>query len=285
MTWLNSYLDNREIAIFFWIGILFLWAIFNRNVRKSLISVFQAFAQRTVAIASLLMILYIGLIIYISHQLNLWGTSNFGTIILWVFGVAFVMFINISHVSKDNFFRDIVLDNIKFVVILEFVTNIYVFDLWIELLLVPILAFIGAIWGYSSTDPKYKKVNSCLTTVVSLIGLLFIIYALYNILVDFQGFASINNLREFIIPVIFTVAFLPFIYVLALYLSYDLIYMRIRYMIKDKKLARYARIKTVFAFHINLKLLRIWLRKIVLQKFINKEDINRAIKDSKASSS
>ena len=144
------------------------------------------------------------------------------------------------------------------------------------------MAFIGAIWGYSSFDLKYKKVHSFFTAIVGIIGFFFLIYAIYNIIIDFQGFASINNLREFMIPLNFTVAFLPFIYVLALYLLYDLIFTRIRYIIKDQKLARYARMKTIFAFHVNLKWLRMWIRKIALQKLENKDDINRAIKDVKS---
>ena len=279
---INNILDNREIAIFFWMGVLFIWAIFNKKIRQSIIGVLKALTKKAVAISSLLMILYIGLMIYLSQKIDLWRPSNLGETILWIFGVAFVMFVNVNHASEDNYFRNIVVDNLKFVVILEFITNVYVFNLWIELILVPIMAFIGAIWGYSSFDLKNKKVHSFFTAIVGIIGFFFLIYAVYNIIIDFQGFASINNLREFMIPLIFTVAFLPFIYVLALYLLYDLIFTRIRYIIKDQKLARYARMKTIFAFHVNLKWLRMWIRKIALQKLENKDDINRAIKDVKS---
>ena len=151
---INNILDNREIAIFFWMGILFLWAIFNKKIRQSLIGVLKALTKKAVAISSLLMILYIGLMIYLSQKIDLWRPSNLGETILWIFGVAFVMFVNVNHASEDYYFRNIVVDNLKFVVILEFITNVYVFNLWIELILVPIMAFIGAIWGYSSFDLK-----------------------------------------------------------------------------------------------------------------------------------
>jgi len=221
--------------------------------------------------------MYVGTLIYFFHIIGLWEFSYLGDTIVWFFGVAFVMFVNISAINQDGYFKKAILDNLKFAIFLEFITNLYVFNLWVELIIVPILAVVGGLLGVSSTNPKYKQIESCLTKIVIIIGFGFIVFALYNIIVDFREFASINNLKELLLPLLLTVTFLPYIYLLALQITYDQIFRHIKHLIKNSSLAKYTKRKTVFAFHLNLNALNKWLRKIVLLKFDSEEDVKHAI--------
>lgn len=151
--------------------------------------------------------------------------------------------------------------------------------------MLPVLAILGGVMGVSSSNPKYKQVESCLTKVSIVIGFGFLLYAIYCIIIDFQGFATIDNLKEFLLPFVFTILFLPFIYIMALYVTYDLIFMRIRYLIKDKSLARYTRWKTLFSFHLRLNTLNKWHDKIIRDKLNSRDDVERGIWEVKTSSS
>lgn len=277
MTALNNFLDNREMAIAIWLAVFFVWAISQRSIRESFISVIKALTQKVIFISTLLLVVYVGTMIYFFCFIGLWKLSFLGDTIVWLLGVAFVMFININEFTQDDHLKKAVLDNLKFAVFLEFVVNLYVFDFWIELILVPCLVVIGVLLGVSTTNPENKPIESCLTKIVTIIGLGFIIFALYNIIFDFQGFASINNLKEFFLPLVLTVGFLPYIYLLALYITYNQIFQRLKHLIKSSSLAKYTKRKTVIAFHLNLKALNKWSRKIVLLEFDSKEDIARAI--------
>jgi len=135
--------------------------------------------------------------------------------------------------------------------------------------------------GVASVNAKYKKVESLLTKIVALAGIFFVIYALYNIVFDFSGFITIKNLRDFLLPLIFTVLFVPFIYLLALYISYSSIFTRINHLLEDSKLAKYTKWKTIFAFHLNLKSLNEWLQRLALLEANSKNDIRSAIKEMK----
>ena len=283
MVFPNDILDNREIAIIIWLGVVFVWAIFQKSIRKSLVAIFKAFTQKVIFVSTILMLIYIGAVIYLFYRINFWELSNLSDTAIWILGTAFVMFININRTKEDDYFRKAVVDNVKFVVFIEFVTNLYVFNLWAELILVPVMAVIGGMMGVASTNQKYKQVESCLTKIVGIIGIGFIIYALYHAVVDFKEFASLENLREFLLPLLLTVTFLPFVYIMAIYVTYDLIFMRIKHLIKNSALARYAKWKTVFAFHLNLRALNKWLKKIVRLKFDSKEEIKQATMSVKAS--
>lgn len=281
MRFIIDLFDNRELSIIIWLGVFFIWALTHKKVRKSFIDVVNSITQRVVLISFVLMFSYIGLMIYFFYIIGFWDISYLSETLLWIFGVAFIMFININHVYQDNYYRNTIIDNLKFVVVLEFLINLYVFDLWFELILVPILALMWGMLGLSSTNPKYKQVETCLTTVLSIIGFGFIIYTLFKVIIDFSGFASIYNLKELLIPILFTVAFLPFVYFLAVYITYDSVFSRIRHKIKNSTIARYAKIRIVIAFHLNIKLLRKWMTNIILSDLNTREDINRAIHELK----
>lgn len=272
-------LDNREIAILVWLGLFFSWAISQKTIREPFIGVIKAFTQKAI-----LMLLYIGAMIYVLYRVNFWDILILSDTVIWIMGVAAVLFININHTQEDGYFRKVVIDNIKLAVFIEFLANLYVFDLWIELILVPVLAFIGAIIGAAAARPEYKRVETSFTVIVALIGVGFLAYALYNVVGDIKGFASLENLRTFLLPIILTILFLPFVYVLAVYTTYDLIFFRIKNLINDPKLAKYTKWQTVFAFHINLHALNKWLRTVVTSRFKSREDVKQAIRGVKMNS-
>ena len=204
--------------------------------------------------------------VYIFYRFRLWDTSFINDTIVWIVGVAFVMYLNVNRVNNDEFFKKTIIDNLKLIIVLEFIINLYVFNFWVELFLVPLIAILVGVMGISSSNPENKQVESCLNTVFIVIGMGFLSYAIYNIIIDFQGFLSIDNLKKFLLPIVFTVIFLPFIYVMALYVTYDLIFRQIMNLIKDESLARYTRQKTIFSFHLNLKYLNKGLFRSVEEK-------------------
>ena len=221
--------------------------------------------------------------VYIFYRFRLWDTSFINDTIVWIVGVAFVMYLNVNRVNNDEFFKKTIIDNLKLIIVLEFSINLYVFNFWVELFLVPLIAILVGVMGISSSNPENKQVESCLNTVFIVIGMGFLSYAIYNIIIDFQGFLSIDNLKKFLLPIVFTVIFLPFIYVMALYVTYDLIFRQIMNLIKDESLARYTRQKTIFSFHLNLKYLNKWLVQISRGKINSKDDVKRIIWEVKSS--
>lgn len=283
MSQINEYLDNRELAILVWLGIILILALSKKSIRKSFFGVIKAFFQKVIFISTCLMLLYIGSMIYFFYRIGLWDTTLLSDTIVWVVGVAFVMYMNINRVKNDDYFKRAIIDNLKLIVVIEFITNLYVFNFWVELILVPVLAILGGVMAVSSSNPKYAQVESCLSKLFIVVGLGFLSFAIYNIVVNFQGFVTIDNLKEFLLPFVSTILFLPFIYIMALYVTYDLIFMRIRYLIKDKSVARYTRLKTIFSFHLNLKSLNQWHDKIIREKFNSKDDVKRVILEVKTS--
>jgi len=279
---LKDILDNREIAMLIWLGIFILWILSKKETRKHIAPLLKTLTGKVIAIPLTLMTLYVCLLIYFLMNLGFWDFSYLSVTVIWFIGVAISMFVNAPHLTESGSFKDVIWDNLKITAFIEFIANLYVFNFWVEFFFViPFSVILGGLLGVASVKYKDQKTESCLKTSAVILGASFLIYALFRIISDFQGFASLYNLKEFILPFIFTVALLPFIYILALYVTHSSIYMRLDRLIKDKALARYAKRKTAFAFNFNLKLLHKWARRIYTLNFDSKESIIKAIGELK----
>ena len=277
----NQIIDNREISILIWLGVFLIWSISKKEIRKSFISLIKWFFQKSIITLTLILVIYVSVFIYFFYYFNYWDFTNLSDTVIWFFGVAFVMLVNINHAGEDGYFKKIIIENIKFVVFIEFVINLYVLDLWAELIFVPVLAVIGALWGYSSAFPKYKNAEKFLSCFISILGLGFLVFATYNIIVDFQGFVSTSNLKEYLLPIVFTILIFPVIYFMALYVSYGLLFVRINFIVKNPSLAKFTKWRTVFSFQLNLKSLKKWSTKIHTFNFERKDDVIDAIRNVK----
>jgi len=273
-----SVLNNREISIIIWTGLFSVWAISKEQVRGEISSLIKAFFEKKLVIGYLLMFIYITIIISPLYFVGLWDIAWLKNTILWVACVAFVMLVQFSKINDNNkFIINTIKDNLKLLILLEFVINLYVFNLFVEILLLPILVIIGAMQAFTESDDKYKDVYKLSNYLLSIVGFVFIIYATYMILTDINGFISKENLIDMILPILLTIMFIPFIYLVALYSSYENLFKRIPYIIEDKDTLKYTRKKILLSFRFDLKQLNAWSvhQNTILVK--NKRDIDEAI--------
>lgn len=270
-------LNNRELAIVIWILVAFIWVVSQNKIRKSFFHAIKAFFAWKLTISYVLMLSYISLILLSLHSLGIWRWTQFTNTVLWVLCVAFVMLFNYSKASDEIFFKNAIKDHLKILIVLEFIINLYIFSLWIELLIVPIFFILGAMIAISETSEKYNIVRSFLNYIMVIVGLFFTSYAFYMIAHDFKGFTTLENLESFIIPILLSIMFLPFIYFVALIASYENLFTRLRFFIKDNSLLGYVKKKTIFAFGLNLWSLNKWSMHINTLRFTNEKDVNEAV--------
>lgn len=164
-----------------------------------------------------------------------------------------VTFFKVNNAKDFQFFKEIIVDSVKWIVVIEFLINFYTFGLWTELILVPIIVFISIIQAYSETDKKYEPVEKLFRNIISIIGLLLLIYIIYETVVKFQKTFTIQNLKSLLHPVIMTILFLPFAYMLALYMTYEVLFIRVDFLARDKKLARQLKRQIIVTANLNIE--------------------------------
>lgn len=257
---MNLFLDmlnNREKALAIWLLIFIAWALFRRDVRNSFLNFLKVLFEIKIVVMLASVIIYVGLAVLALYTIGFWKITLIKDTVLWFLGTAVVLFVNVNKASRDErYFRSILLDNLKFTAVLEFVVNLYAFDLWIELILVPALFLVVAMYTVAGTKKEYAIVKKIFGFVLSMYGLFLIAVTFVDIFNNPQGLATPDNLRVFTLPILLTLMYIPFLYFWALLMAYEVLFVRVDILVRDDKAtAKFAK-RQIFAL-CGLNLLRL----------------------------
>lgn len=256
MTELTDIFSTRELALLIW-GLVFLILIsLSQNIRQGIFGLLRVFFSKHLIRPFLLLVGYTLLTIFLLNQIGLWDKSLTKDTVFWFFTVAMVAFITINKAEDLVFFKEIIVDSIKWIVVIEFLINFYTFSLLTELTLVPIIVFISVIQAYSQTDKKYESVEKLFRNVITIIGLGLLVYVIYETVVEFRNTFTIQNLKSLLHPIIMTIAFLPFAYILALYMTYEMLFVRVDFLARDKKIGSRLKRQILWTANLNFNKLK-----------------------------
>jgi hypothetical protein len=263
---MSQIFNNREIASAIWLLLFGMWAITSSRVRASFQDVIRAFLKWQIIIPLVAMSVYVVVVVGCLYTIGFWDVSAMKDTVFWILGFASMMLFRANEVDKRyGFFRNAILDNLKLIVVLEFILNMYTFSLWIELLLVPFATLIIMLKAVSEfqvkLEPRYKAVDSFLSSILALIGIVMLSITIHSAINDLDRFMKIHNLRDFMLPAVLSGLYLPFIYAWALYLAYELLFVRIDIFNSDRNLARHLKKVVLLTFHVKLWHLLQWARQ------------------------
>lgn len=255
--------NNREIAIIFWVIVALVWLLYYKKTRKEIPRLIKALMNKKILTMLLFMTLYVSGLIVGLERVGLWNvSSHLKDTVVWALTVAFVMFLNVNNISKEEKnFRKILKDYVKLALVLEFIVGFYPFALLIELLLIPCMVFLGAFQAVAGMKEESAPVKKLITGVIGIIGFVLIWHSVAALLADINAFFSIERLIEFILPSLLTILFLPFIYFLALFMLYEQLFMRFDFQNRHSDLTSYAKRQAFFHFGLNLKKLVTWSKR------------------------
>jgi hypothetical protein len=272
--------NNREIAIGIWLTIFIVLACTKPDIRSSLRDLINAFLQRKIAILIHLMGIYTLILIFLLARIDLWEVSQTKNTILWFFSTALVSFTGFSNIDEDpHYFRDAFKDNLKIVVLIEFILSFYTFNLGIELCLVPFVILLGCTLAIAKSSQEYKIVEVFINRLMEFMGLIIICFSVYKLITSFGEFAQIKTIYDLIVPSILSILILPYLYALSLYKNYETEFIKIQIFLKDKSLYKYAKYISIFRFNIHINYLRRWSKILSTGNISSKQDINTSISD------
>jgi hypothetical protein len=253
---------------------------FNKGTRKATGGLFRAFFVTSIVVVNLLAVLYSSSIIYLLYQLDFWDPSLLKDSIYWFTGSGFLILFNLNKAGKEkDFFKNILRDNLKLILILEFVVNFHQFGLVAELILLPTIAFLAMLQAVAEREERTMKVKSLIDWLFAIFGFIVLGISIRDIWIDFRGFANIPNLESFLLPIILSITFIPFAYCIALYMNFEVLFIRLGLFLKNKKDLRYAKWLTLLKSRLSLKKLNDISSKInTLYNGSTREDIRNAIR-------
>jgi len=147
---------------------------------------------------------------------------------------------------------------LKLLAILQFVVGVYTFTLWVEVLLVPVLALLGAMLAIAETDRRHHQVKVFLEYCLSSFGVVLIVYTLYMLITNFGEFGKEKTAYDFFVSPLLTLCYLPFVFFMLVYSTYEQVFVRLRYSIQSRFHRYAAKLYAFILFNVRLSLLERW---------------------------
>jgi hypothetical protein len=273
-----SSIDNREIAVSFWIVIMLAWCISKDAVRKSFVDVLKLITARPISLMFALAATYLAVVTYALKAVDFWTLQQFKITVLWFLFAGIPSLADISKISDDSSrLRTSVSSNFKLSLLLDFFVNLFKMPLAAEFFFVPLTAFIGGMLAVAQGNEKYNSVSKFLNFLQVLIGSALLAFAFYKIASDFNSVANLNTSRDFALPILYNLAFVPVLWILALYTAYESVFARIMFVVADDGLRTYTTRRLIFLLRTDIRALNRWFRSAWTTSLASRNEIELSI--------
>jgi hypothetical protein len=271
--------NNREISLLIWLLLIFLAILSIKIIRNGLWNVFKMLFQKQFLKVYFFLIVYLSVIFLFLYSIRLWNSTDIKNSVFWFFTVAMVIVFSINSTKKISDFKKLFFDTIKITIILEFIINLFSFSLLTELIMLPFLTFIVMLQVFSEADNKNFQVTKLLNNILSFIGLSILLFSIYKTYKGSNTVTNIGTLKSFILPIILTILFIPFAYLLSLYSIYQSYFIRLDFMtVKKDKVKTVKKIIRKTA-NINLKKLNNIIDNFDKKVFYDDTDLKKHLKE------
>ena len=150
---------------------------------------------------------------YFLYAVGFWSVALLKDTIFWVLCVELPLFVKTIEKAKDNhFFVKLIKDNITISVIIEFVFNFWTFNLFTEILIVPISIFIGLLYALAAREKKYFQVKRFFDWLFVIFGVIIIINSCKHLYENPSELFNLSTLQEFLLPAFLLLLNLPVVY-------------------------------------------------------------------------
>src|ERR1035437_126602 len=163
-----------------------------------------------VSVVLLAMLAYVSFVVLIFHWLHLGHRWMLKDALFWFFGTAIIVLFTTNQAGKEkHYIRKIALDNLKFAVVLDFVVNLYVFNLAVELVLLPFLAMLAMLCVVAVTKDEYQPPKKLINGITAVIGLGLFLFGWVGFLAVPRVFEKMKNREASLPPFSLTLTFWP----------------------------------------------------------------------------
>ena len=258
-----SIFSNREIAIGIWVAVVLCVSLAFGPVRKSVRGVLRAFFLSKIFIVWGAAMLYIGAVIAALDAIGLWPPGQIKNSIIWAITAGLVSFLSVQGASQDErYFRHALTDNFKLIIAVEFIVNFYQFSLCWELFIVPVSVCVAWLLVMAERNEKHAAVARLFETIVLCFGVFVVVRAAVLVYEDVDSLINVGTLADFLVPIVLSVLFLPFLYFLSIFMRYETVFIRVNYAFKDKRLGSYAKWAAFVVFRHRSFLLERWSQRL-----------------------
>jgi len=259
---INS-ISDREMASAIWLAVSVAFVLINKSTRSSLGVVIRALFQPALITPLGIAALYAtGEISLLSHM-GWWSVANLKTTILWLVTFAFVTMFEVATAkNRKSGLGKITAETLSAAVLVTFIAELYSFPLIVELIALPFVTIVFLMAEMAKHKTEHISVAKLMGCLSGLIGFSYIGFSLWKSVELWRETFTWANWLELVIPIILSVAFLPFLYAWRTYVAYNEMFTTISIFGLDKALVPYARWLAITRIRTDLDLLERWGKSI-----------------------
>lgn len=237
----------REQSILIWLLVGAVFFLRDKNIRGSFVNLLSAFFNPKLQIMIWLSISWTIMSCYALWYYGFWNKTLLKETIAWAVVSGITLTFKAVSRERINFF-EVLLDNIKISALLAFFVNIYSFDLWIELIIFPIMAVIVLMDVSAQVKDDLKDIRRLTSTLVAFSGLLYFSFSTWLFIDKITPDKFFAESLKVVLPITLYVVSIPFLYFWSIFAMYENLFI---VFVGKPSLAASAKWKIFKTCHIN----------------------------------
>jgi hypothetical protein len=277
--WTAPDLNTRETATLAWVVLALGIAVATPSLRVVVIDGVKIATKPFVAIMLAATTLLAAAITICLASLGYWRASMMPTTVVWFVGTAIVGTFSMGGIGD---LRRLATRTVAFAAVVEFVSNAYTFPLPVELFLVPFVVILVTLTSFADRRPEFAITRAPFKVICAalFIGTLTptLVYFVHHV----GQLASADQAREFLLPLILTVTFLPYFYLVQMVVAWQTALSMLKSQMQDRlSLLKVARRALIRSCHASLPRIQLFEPEFRwrLAAATSEEDIQRTVGD------
>lgn len=226
---IQEFFNNREIAIGIWVIIGLAVILPTKPARQFIKTAIPILFCKKFVIFYIVFLSFLGLVLFALNWAGLWDLTLLKDTVFWVLFVELPLFAKaIEKADGGRFFSNLIRENVAIVVAIEFFVGFWTFSLITEIILIPLTVLISVLQVLAGQDKEHRSAKRFFDGLLVLWGIILLINAIYSLIHAPNQFLSFDTLKSLLLPLVLLVFNLPVVYGLALYNTYEQIFIRIK---------------------------------------------------------
>jgi hypothetical protein len=222
MDWLRQFGNDRELATLAWIaGGLVALAAF-KEARKAIAPTLRILFASSLIVLVAVFGAWLVTAIWLAHSIGFWTRGELWTTLLWFVFNGTVWFGTFSKAGKQpHFIRRRLMESIGATALVEALANAHTFPLWVELLILPVIAFVAMLQAVAQTKQEHAPLAAFLGWVLAGAGGILVLQSVLGFAANLGADEIAGVSRSIAVPIWLSMASAPFIYALGVYSAYQ----------------------------------------------------------------
>ena len=218
-----DFFSNREWATITIIGGFVLYCfVSNKGVRTSVYQVIKGLFAQKVLLPILGAYVYLSGFTFLLYKLGFWSTAILRETILFYLFTSVALLFKYVKKSAELASKKYWNEALSVLVVIEFYINAYTFSYFAELLIQVVIVIAWIMANADMITTEKTRVHGCFSVVYYVFLSVIFIYSIYRMVSAGIDNFSYDTVVPLVYPVVGTILYYPYLYLLAVYAEYEL---------------------------------------------------------------